>query len=115
MRRALLLAILVGGCPGGGGGGGGKGSFPQPAQMTVQDVIAKLDKQRAARSSFRVETTMDYWLGKERAKGTVFVMGTAKRQVRFAAIKPDGNTLVDMACDGQSFTYVDFQNNCSLA
>jgi hypothetical protein len=82
---------------------------------TAQDVVARLEKARAARSSFRVETTMDYWLGKTRAKGTVFVMGTSKRQVRFAAIKPDGNTLVDMACDGTNFTFVDFQNNCSIA
>lgn len=58
---------------------------------------------------------MDYWLGKQRAKGTVLVMGTAKRQVRFNAVKPDDTVLIDMACDGESFTFVDFQNNCQLA
>jgi len=82
---------------------------------TVQDVIAKLDTARKARTSFRVETLMDYWVGKQRAKGTVYVMGTASRQVRFNAVKPDGSVLIDMACNGSDFTYVDFQNNCQLA
>jgi hypothetical protein len=101
----VAAVVLACGCP-------QKGAYQQPSVMpTAQDVVARLEKARAARSSFRVETTMDYWLGKTRAKGTVFVMGTSKRQVRFAAIKPDGNTLVDMACDGANFTFVDFQNN----
>lgn len=103
------LAAVLAGCP-------GKSTFPQPANTdTVAGVIAKLDAARQARTSFRVETLMDYWLGKDRAKGTVYVMGTANKQVRFNAINPSGNVLVDMACDGQNFTYVDFQNNCQLA
>ncbi len=100
---------LLAGCPGGN-------TYKQPSTATtVKDVIAKLDAARKARSSFRVQTQMDYWLGKDRAKGTVYVMGTAQKQVRFNAIKPSGDVLVDMACDGASFTYVDFQNNCQLA
>jgi hypothetical protein len=82
---------------------------------TTADVIAKLEQARAARSSFRAQTLMDYWLGKQRAKGTVLVMGTSQRQVRFNAVKPDDTVLIDMACDGTNFTYVDFQNNCHLA
>jgi len=106
---APLAAVLLAACP-------GKTSYKQPpSTITVNDVIAKLDAARKARTSFRVETSMDYWLGKDRAKGTVYVMGTARKQVRFNAIKPDGNVLVDMACDGANFTFVDFQNNCQLS
>jgi hypothetical protein len=48
-------------------------------------------------------------------KGTVLVMGTAQRQVRFNALSPQGGgVLADMACNGTDFAYVDFQNNCQL-
>ena len=111
MRLALLgFALLACGCPHNGGG------FKQPATMpTAKDVIDRLAQTREARKSFKVQTVMDYWLGKDRAKGTVWVMGTSARQVRFNALKPDGSTLVDMACNGTDFTFVDFQNNCQLA
>lgn len=111
MKLSLACATLalLAGCP------GPKTYRPPSTMPTAADIVARLAKARDARSSFRVETLMDYWVGKDRAKGTVYVMGTAKRQVRFQAVRPDGNTLVDMACDGQSFTYVDFQNNCHLA
>jgi hypothetical protein len=109
--RWIVAAALLAGCPGGGGA-----NYPAPSALpTAQDVIARLEQARAARRSFRAETVMDYWLGKDRVKGTVLVMGTAKRQVRFNAIKPTGDVLVDMACDGANFTYVDFQHNCALA
>jgi hypothetical protein len=110
MRKVLfgVAAMLACGCP-------TKANYPQPAQLSsIDQVTARLAKSREARASFRVETLMDYWLGKERAKGTVLVMGTSKRQVRFNAVKPDGNLLVDMACNGTNFTYVNFQNNCQL-
>lgn len=109
-RFALLGVCLLAGCP------NGKPNYPQPGTLkTTAEVVAKLDEARKARTSFRVQTLMDYWLGKDRAKGTVWVMGTAQRQVRFNALKPDGNVLIDMACDGTNFTYVDFQNNCQIA
>ncbi len=111
MNRVALLAVcLLAGCP------GGKANFPKPPALeTVKDVVAKLDEARKVRTSFKVQTQMDYWLGKDRAKGTVWVMGTAQRQVRFNALKPSGDVLIDMACDGANFTYVDFQNNCQIA
>jgi len=109
-RGALLAVFLLAACPNGGA------KFPQPPTVaSVKDVTAKLDEARKARTSFRVETLMDYWLGKDRAKGTVYVMGTSARQVRFNAVKPDGSVLIDMACNGTEFSYVDFQNNCHLA
>jgi hypothetical protein len=108
MKLWIVVALLACGCP-------GKGSFPQPNPMlTAADVTARLTQMRDTRTSFRSETVMDFWVGKDRMKGTVLVMGTAKRQVRFQGVRPDGNTLVDMACDGANFTYVNFQNNCQL-
>ncbi len=109
LAPALCLASLAcSACP-------GKGGYPAPsAKDSVKDVVAKLEAARKARTSFRVETLMDYWVGSERAKGTVYVMGTSARQVRFNAIKPGGSVLIDMACDGNNFTYVNFQSNCQL-
>jgi hypothetical protein len=96
--------------------GGTPHAFKPPAVMpTAKQVVDQLAKERELRRSVRVQTMMDYWLGKQRVKGKVRVMGTAKRQVRFNAIKPDETVLVDMACNGADFTYVDFQNNCQLS
>jgi hypothetical protein len=113
MRLAWSLPVLVSlacGCPRGGG------SYKLPPTMaTAKDVTAMLAKQREARSSFIAESVMDYWLGKDRVKGTVLVMGTPKRQVRFNALSPQGGGVIaDMACNGTDFAYVDFQNNCQL-
>lgn len=66
-------------------------------------------------TSFRADTTMDYWIGDQRAKGEVLVMGAIGARLRFAALSPaGGSTMVEMACDGASFVYVDYQNNCVL-
>jgi hypothetical protein len=93
----------------------GASTPPPPGLASAKDVIARLTKERAARTSFTAESVMDYWLGKDRVKGTVLVMGTAQRQVRFNALSPQGGgVLADMACNGTDFAYVDFQNNCQL-
>lgn len=112
MRLAwsVLAVCLVCGCPPKGGA-----YKPPPALASARDVIARLATQRAALSSFTAESVMDYWLGKDRVKGTVLVMGTARRQVRFNALSPQGGGVIaDMACNGTDFAYVDFQNNCQL-
>jgi hypothetical protein len=110
MRLAwTALLVLAGGCPRGGG------NFPQPSKMdSAKDVIDKLAATTATRQSFSAATVMDYWLGKDRAKGEVLVMGTNARQVRFNANSPDGSVLADMACDGTNFVMVNMQNNCQL-
>lgn len=106
---SIAALLLVTGCP---GKGGMKRTYPEP---TVQQVLDKLAKQREARKGFTAESTMDYWLGKDRVKGTVLVMGTTGRKVRFNALSPaGGDVLADMACDGTNFAYVDKQNNCQL-
>lgn len=108
MRSLVPLVVFaVAGCP--------THTFKPPSPLpTAGAVLAKLAETRAARRSFRSATVMDYWMGKERVKGRVLVMGTAQRQVRFTAEKPDGGTLLDMACNGTDFTSVDMQANCKL-
>ncbi|MBA3818841.1 MAG: DUF4292 domain-containing protein [Deltaproteobacteria bacterium] len=110
MRLVMLaVAVLATGCP-------GKGGYPQPSRLpSADEVLARLAKTRAGRKAFRAESVMDYWLGKQRVKGTVFVMGTDQRQVRFNAISPQQDVLADMACDGASFSFVNMQQNCQLA
>ena len=106
--RFALLAILCG-CP------APTGTSAPAVQPTVEDVVARLAKARDELTSFRADTTMDYWLGNQRAKGEVLVMGAAGAKVRFAALSPaGGSTMAEMACDGSSFVYVDYQNNCAL-
>ena len=35
--------------------------------------------------------------------------------MRFAALSPaGGSTIVEMACDGTNYVYVNYQNNCAL-
>jgi len=110
MRLTVPLgwALLCAGCP-------GHASHPEP-KLTAQEAIDKLAAQRAAKTSFVADTTMDYWLGNQRAKGEVLVMGAVGAKLRFAALSPaGGSTMAEMACDGTNFVYVDYQNNCQLA
>lgn len=111
MRFALLAAVLLAcGCPHNGGGTLQPGATP-----SVAEVVDRLAKARAALTSFSGESVMDYWLGSQRVKGTVLVMGTTGAKVRFNALSPaGGDVLADMACDGKNFAYVDKQNNCQL-
>jgi hypothetical protein len=96
--------------------GPGTGHTSRPyAEPKVEDILAKLTAQRSKSTAFTAESKMDYWLGDQRVKGDVLVMGTSGKKVRFNALSPaGGDVLVDMACDGTNFAYVDKQNNCQL-
>jgi hypothetical protein len=113
-HRLLLVATItlaLPGCPG-TKAGGTKREYPEPK---AADIVARIEAQNAQRTGFSAESTMDYWLGKDRVKGTVLVMGTSGKKVRFNALSPaGGSVLADMACDGSAFAYVDSQNNCQL-
>ena len=88
--------------------GTSKSSRPY-AEPKVDDIVARLAKVRGELTSFRADSTMDYWLGNQRAKGEVLVMGATGAKVRFAALSPaGGSTMAEMACDGQTFVYVDY-------
>jgi len=104
------VAMLAAGCPSSGGK-----YVQQNPKVTAPDVVARLAKLRESRKSYVAKTVMDYWLGKDRMKGEVWVMGTASRQVRFNAYSPQQSVLVDMGCNGTEFTFIDMQNNCQLA
>jgi len=107
--RLAAAVLLIAGCT---GSAGVNRPYPEP---TADDIVARLAKKRAELTSFTADSTMDYWLGNQRMKGEVYVMGTPGAKVRFAALSPaGGSTLAEMACDGASFVYVDYQNNCSL-
>lgn len=87
-------------------------SYPEPS---TEDVLAHLaEVQRNARS-FQAESVMDYWMGDERVKGTVLLMGRKGARVRINALNPTGdNVAADLSCDGIGFEYIDYNNNCQL-
>ena len=59
--------------------------------------------------TFKAETLSDYWLGNNRIKGTVKIMGTPDRKVRFNGLSPaGGNVILDLMCDGTDFVLVDY-------
>ena len=110
MKLAWLAVLFACGCP---HHGGNPRSYPEPS---VVEIVDRLAKARDALTSFKADATMDYWLGDQRAKGDVLVMGKTGARVRFAAQSPAGDsTLAEMACDGTNFVYVDMQKNCVLA
>src|SRR5690349_24979053 len=110
MKRAWAVGVLAAtACC------GPKSVKPTGNDLTVAQIVDNTAKARADLTSFRGDSTMDYWLSGQRAKGEVLVMGTTGKKVRFAALSPAGGaTLAEMACDGTNFVYVDYQNNCSL-
>ncbi|MBK9036390.1 MAG: hypothetical protein IPL61_34940 [Myxococcales bacterium] len=93
----------------------GPGKRPYPAPTTV-DLLARITATTDQVSSFYADdTTMDYWMGDERVKGTVAIMGTTGARVRINALSPaGGTTLSDLACDGRDYAFIDFNKNCQL-
>lgn len=88
-------------------------SYPEPS--TEEILVHLADVQRHARS-FQAESVMDYWVGDQRVKGTVLLMGRKGARVRINALNPTGdNVAADLACDGIGFEYIDYNNNCQLA
>ncbi len=112
MKPVLISSIVVlAACP------GGKGYEPPwgaKEPTALQETQALLDRQKAI-TSFKAESVMDYWLGKDRVKGEVLVMGKPGAYVRLNALSPaGGDVIADLACDGTNFVMVDKQNNCVL-
>jgi hypothetical protein len=108
--KASLLALLVvlcAGCP-----HSYKRTYDDPdAGALLDDLKAKRD---AVQSFKTTDTTMDYWIGKDRFRGKVLVMGQLGAYVRMNALDPTGAVAADLACDGSSFVYVDEMHNCQL-
>ncbi|TMQ08770.1 MAG: DUF4292 domain-containing protein [Deltaproteobacteria bacterium] len=110
MRLAALAALLlVSGCP--------HGDTPRPSgpAPTAAEVVDRLTRARDEARSFTGEAVMEYWLNGDRFKGDVRAMGEAGAKVRVAALSPAGGSPVaEMACDGNQFVSINYQNNCAL-
>lgn len=103
---ALVLAT---GCP--------HGDTPKPSgpAPTAAELVDRLTRARGELRSFTGEAVMEYWLNGDRFKGDVLAMGETGSKVRIAALSPaGGSTVAEMACDGQRFVSVNYQNNCVL-
>ena len=85
------------------------------AAPTAQNLIADLTAASQRAHSFQIESLMDYWVGNERVKGTVLLMGRAGAFVRINALSPTGNNVAgDLACNGASFQFIDYNQDCQL-
>lgn len=87
--------------------------YPQP---TVEQLLAHVEKSAAQARSYVAESTMDYWVGDQRIRATVYAMGERGAKVRFNAINPaTDTTAADLACNGQTFKFLDYEHNCQLS
>jgi hypothetical protein len=88
-------------------------TYPVP---TAADLVGKIEAAQHRLVSFSAESTMDYWLGSDRVKGTVLIMGTPASQVLFHALSPaGGSVMIELSCSGDNFAMIDHQNDCQLA
>jgi hypothetical protein len=110
MRLALAATLLLAsGCP--------HGDTPKPSgpAPSVADVVDRLTRARSELHSFTGEAVMEYWLNGDRFKGDVLAMGETGAKVRVAALSPAGGSPVaEMACDGNQFVSINYQNNCAM-
>ncbi len=115
--RAFLSVMTISACLGlmtaaGCGSKPVKRAYPEPALAELLEHLT--EKNRSARS-FRAESVMDYWVGGERVKGTVLLMGRKGARVRINALNPTGdNVAADLACDGIGFEFINYNENCQL-
>lgn len=109
---AATLVIVVGHAGCGCTGRQIKRPYPEPA---AADLLAELRTLQEQARSFQVESVMDYWVGKERVKGKVLLMGEKGARLRINALNPTGDSVAtDLACDGIDFELIDYNNNCQL-
>lgn len=110
LLSAFLLAgtlLVLAGCP-----HTYKRPYTEPAAAEIMEHLAA---QRAALRSYKVtDATMDYWVGKDRFRGTVMVMGVTGSKVRMNALRPDNAVAADLSCDGTNYALSDKMNNCVL-
>lgn len=111
MRSRFLLLVAAGlavGC-----GDPIKQPYTAPGAEVFVQHLRKVGEQ--AKTYVATNNTMDYWLGKERIKTTMHVMGEKGAKVRFNGINPQTDmTAADLGCDGTNFTFQDFEHKCQL-
>jgi len=82
--------------------------YPAPTAAQLQTVLS-----RPARpvQTLRAKAKVDQWTQKGRIKVRVFMLATAKGQLRFEAVSPFDTALVTMTSDGTSFASIDHKQN----
>jgi hypothetical protein len=118
MRRiALLCAALAAAWSSGPGCGCSHQTIPRSyPEPSVEQLVAHVQKTGEAVRSYNAESTMDYWVGDQRIKATVLVMGERGAKVFFKAMNPATDTAAaDLVCNGQSFVFVDYEHSCHLS
>jgi len=106
MRVTIVLMLFAVAC----GGSDYVRKYPEPS---VDAVLGHVTQQTINTTAFQSESTMDYWLKKDRVRGTVLLLGTVGSKLRFNAENPTGgNVAVDLACDGVGYQLIDYNNNC---
>ncbi|HTE51001.1 MAG TPA: hypothetical protein VK698_09045 [Kofleriaceae bacterium] len=116
-RFALVLGALAAASAAGQGcscsGQRFERRYPQP---TIEALLAHVQKSGEQARSYVAESTMDYWVGNQRIRATVYAMGERGAHVRFNAINPaTDTTAADLACNGQGFAFLDYEHNCQLS
>lgn len=117
MRRiALAVVALAAAWWAGSGCSCTHQTIPRPyAAPTAEQLLAHIAQSGEAVRSYNAESTMDYWVGDQRIKATVLVMGERGAKVFFKALNPATDTAAaDLICDGQSFLFVDYEHSCQL-
>jgi hypothetical protein len=114
MMRALLPIALLAACR----PNVYKRDFPE---LSADQLVERLARDRDAVSSWKpvpgdqAATVMDYFINGEHRKGDVLVMAKLGSRLAFAALSPaGGSTIAELVCNGDSFVFVDHQNNCHL-
>ena len=88
-------------------------AYPAP---TVEQLLTHVRESGEAARSYKTESTMDYWVGDQRIKATVLVMGERGSKAFFKALNPATDTAAaDLVCDGQRFVFVNYDKSCQLS
>ncbi len=88
-------------------------AYPAP---TVEQLLTHVRQGGESARSYKAESKMDYWVGDQRIKATVLVMGERGSKAFFKAMNPATDTsAADLVCNGQNFVFVDYEHNCQLS
>ena len=101
-----MCAVVACGCP------GTKHidrPYPPPPP---EDVIKHLESIRERAQNLNAETKSDVRLQGQRYNVTVDILAAWGGKLRFLAINPNDSTAADLASDGETFCFIDSNNNC---
>ena len=84
-------------------------SYPEPR---AEEILGYLRTVKDRIRSLRAETLSDARIGNERANVTVLILAEWGGRLRFMAMNPGGNMAADLASDGETYCFLDANNNC---